>query len=259
MRAKLTPGRRTLLIIGSLLFLLFFCPMAGGIRNIGNAAGMVISAMVIGYAFAADEINGIIADMKKNRIGKILLAAASGLIILVLVLTLWMTALIISYPRGEAPEDACVVVLGCQVREKEPSRMLRQRLETALEYLEEHPDSRCIVSGGRGTNENLSEAECMYNWLTDRGIDPARLYMEPDSRNTYENIGNSYDILMENELGDTVVIVTNGFHQYRACRFARDRALTAYSEPVGTDILLLPGFWIREMLAVFGECILGLN
>ena len=241
------------------MFLVFFLPLFAGLRNIGNLVGIVVSAAIVGYSVFTDKINGFFKDLEKSRAGRVIRILCACFAALAVIITVWMTALMVSPGRSEVPDEACVIVLGCQVNGQDPSRMLAQRLEGALLYLEEHPDFPCIVSGGRGGNENLSEAECMYNWLTERGVDPERIYMEPDSRNTYENISNSCEIIEKYDLPRDVVIVTNGFHQYRAGFFAEERGCRAYQVRVPTDIAFLPSLWIREMMAIFGKCILGIN
>ena len=54
--------------------------------------------------------------------------------------------------QGE-PDLDYVIVLGAQVRESGPSKALRYRLDRTIDYLEENPDTICIVSGGQGHNE----------------------------------------------------------------------------------------------------------
>ena len=60
-----------------------------------------------------------------------------------------------------------VVVLGAQVKGEVPSKALYKRLVKALEYAKENEDTVLILSGGQGTGENITEAECMRRWLTE--------------------------------------------------------------------------------------------
>ena len=46
-------------------------------------------------------------------------------------------------------EPEVMVILGCQVRQDGPSVLLRDRLDTALDYLEGHPDLTVVVTGGQ--------------------------------------------------------------------------------------------------------------
>ena len=51
-----------------------------------------------------------------------------------------------------------IVVLGAQVRGTQPSRAMRDRTDAAAAYLSAHPDVICIVSGGQGPGEKITEA-----------------------------------------------------------------------------------------------------
>ena len=110
-----------------------------------------------------------------------------------------------------------MVIFGCQLREDGPSILLRDRLDTALAYLEDHPDMTVVVSGGQGTNEPTSEAQGMYDYLTAHGVDGGHILMDDRSFNTRENVAYSLEALVE-EGYDTsvgVVLVSNAFHLTR--------------------------------------------
>ena len=110
-----------------------------------------------------------------------------------------------------------VIVMGAGVNGDVPSLSLRNRLETAYDWLQENPKGIAVVSGGQGDGENISEALCMYNWLTDRGIAPARILLEPDATSSYENILYSLR-LIEAHGGDPagkIAIVSNDYHLHR--------------------------------------------
>lgn len=111
-----------------------------------------------------------------------------------------------------------MLVLGCQVHPWGPSILLRDRLDEALDYLEEHPDMTVIVSGGQGPDEHTSEAACMRDYLVDAGVDAERIYMEDASHNTFQNITYSAQLMREQGLGmeQGVLMVSNGFHLTRA-------------------------------------------
>ena len=56
-----------------------------------------------------------------------------------------------------------------------PSLMLRRRLDAACSYLSADTKADCIVSGGKGDNEHISEAEAMYEALVNDGISENRI------------------------------------------------------------------------------------
>lgn len=114
------------------------------------------------------------------------------------------------------------IVLGAAVHESgRPSRIMGSRLDAAQLFLEENPDARLILSGGQGDDEPMSEAQCMYDTLTARGIDPHRLIMEDESHTTRENLINSMAIIREQGGTEkTITLITSEFHQRRAAFIA---------------------------------------
>ncbi len=110
-----------------------------------------------------------------------------------------------------------LIVMGAGVNGDEPSLTLRNRLEAAHDWLLENPQGIAILSGGQGDGENLTEADCMYAWLTARGIPSARLIREDQATNSYENIAFSLELLQAhggNPAG-RVAIVSNDYHLCR--------------------------------------------
>jgi uncharacterized SAM-binding protein YcdF (DUF218 family) len=87
--------------------------------------------------------------------------------------------------------------LGAGLHGTTPSLSLTNRLAAALAFLEEHPDTVAIVSGGQGPGENMTEAEAMTIWLEARGIAPERIIGEPEATSTAENLENSFRIIRE--------------------------------------------------------------
>nr|WP_207757981.1 YdcF family protein [Pseudoflavonifractor phocaeensis] len=110
-----------------------------------------------------------------------------------------------------------MVILGCQVKPWGPSVLLQDRLDKALDYLKDHPDLTIVVSGGQGPDEPVSEARCMYDYLTEHGVDGAQILMEDQSHNTVENLRYTMDLLAEAGYDTTadMVVVSNGFHLTR--------------------------------------------
>ena len=110
-----------------------------------------------------------------------------------------------------------MVILGCQVKPWGPSVLLQDRLDKALDYLEDHPDLIIVVSGGQGPDEPVSEARCMYDYLTEHGVDEAQILLEDQSHNTVENLRYTMDLLAEAGYDTTadMVVVSNGFHLTR--------------------------------------------
>ena len=154
------------------------------------------------------------------------------------------------------PENATVVVLGCKVNGVTPSLMLTRRLEAACDYLTAHPDAVCIVSGGRGSDEQISEAQAMFNYLTARGIDEDRIFREDRSTTTEENLRYSREIIEREGLPREIAIATDGFHQLRASIFAGRQGLSAFAISADTPWYTFSAYYARELVALIDALVL---
>ena len=110
-----------------------------------------------------------------------------------------------------------MVVFGCQVKPWGPSILLQDRLDTALDYLNDHPYMTVYVSGGQGPDEPVSEAQCMYDYLVEHGADGEKIIMEDTSSNTWQNICNTLERVKSSgaEGSGQYLLVSNDFHLTR--------------------------------------------
>lgn len=159
-----------------------------------------------------------------------------------------------------------IIVLGAQVRGTAPSRALRLRLEEAEKYMKENPRTVAVLSGGQGDGEDITEAQCMYDYLTARGINKERLLKEERSVSTQENLNFSAEILetyFTDASQETVKemragILSNNFHVYRAKLLAEKEG---YADVSGicaaSDWRLQMHYLVREFFALVKEKIVG--
>ena len=163
--------------------------------------------------------------------------------------------------KGDADKDCdYVIVLGAGVNGTVPSLILSERINRAYEYLTENPDVICIVSGGQGPGEDITEAKCMYDRLVSKGIDPERIWQEDKSTSTRENIRFSLEVI-EAKTGrrpTEAAIISNEFHLFRAGLFAQEQDLTMIGVPAKTTwFSLRANYFLREIVAVWYYVILG--
>ena len=199
-------------------------------------------------------------EKKKPKLARVLLVALSvclGIGILVATVT---GVLIVRAWNRPAMDCDYVVVLGAGVNGTVPSLSLRDRLNAAYDYLVAHPGAVCVVTGGQGSGEDITEALCMYNDLTARGISPERVWMEDRAVNTRENIRFSLD-LIEEKTGtrpETIGLVSSEYHLFRAGMFAREENVVSYGIPARTSwVSLRINYFLREIVAVWYYIILG--
>ena len=114
-------------------------------------------------------------------------------------------------------EANVMVILGCQVKPWGPSVLLQNRLDTALDYLQSHPDMLIVVTGGKGDDEHLSEAAAMYQYLTEHGVAEEQILLEDQAENTLENLKYTKVLLSEEGIDTTqeILVVSNEFHLAR--------------------------------------------
>ena len=150
-------------------------------------AGVVFYVCVSGCSFLGivfcgiasicivDNLLSIWKDRKAFRIAK------NAWNILVIGITVAAIVTVIPILRGptevKSRSDFCIV-LGAGVKGTEPSEILQDRIDQAYAYLTKNPDVICIATGGKGNDENISEAQCIYDHLTAMGIDGNRIWME---------------------------------------------------------------------------------
>ncbi len=218
---------------------------------IGNAVGTVFSVMMIGAGFFLDKLSAAAAGLWKTGGGKAALVTLGIIVLSVIVYCVTMSVLMVkAISGGEERKADAVIVLGCQIKGDRPSRMLRIRLDKACEYLKDDPDCICIVSGGKGDDENYPEAEIMKKYLVEQGIDASRITMEDKSTSTKENMRFSKAILDDMGISGNICFVSDGYHLFRAGLIAKDEGLDAFGLAAKTEARFVPTYWVREWLSI---------
>lgn len=150
--------------------------------------------------------------------------------------------------HGE-PDLDYVIVLGAQVKPNgEPSPVLRYRLDAAADYLAKNPRTRCIVTGGQGFNEPTTEAFAMASYLVNRGVSAERIILEPEARNTQQNIAFSKQLMDSPDA--RVGIVTNDFHVFRGVALAKKQGVNACGIAAHSKKFFLANNALREMMGI---------
>ncbi len=139
----------------------------------------------------------------------------------------------------------CVLVLGCGVRGDQPSPMLNDRLERGLELYKNGTAPKILMSGDHG-RKNYDEVNVMKKFAVDSGVESSDVFMDHAGFSTYDSMYRARDIFQAKK----IVIVTQGYHLYRALYIAEKLGLEAYG--VASDQRLYAGQFqrdVREILA----------
>lgn len=170
-------------------------------------------------------------------------------------------AIIINASFGQ-PAQSCeyVVVLGAKVRPDGPSVSLMDRIRATHAYMTEHPNVIAVVSGGKGDDEPMTEAQCMYDELVKLGTSPDRIWMEDKATSTWENLNLSLD-LIEEKTGtrpEKIGLLSSEYHLFRASLFADACGVESVGIPARTSRLSQRiNHFMREVAGVWHYLLLG--
>lgn len=191
-----------------------------------------------------------------------------------------VSIMVFSGVAEEAPRGLdYVIVLGARVKEHTLSSSLQKRLDRAIEYAQENPDTVFVLSGGKGRDEPVSEARAMYEYMTYNGVDPRQLVLEERSVSTVENIAFSKLVIQADRarrrphvvwpagpgIPDPVPdkpleigVLTSDFHVFRAKMIARKWGLENVSGIAArSDPVLFIHYCVRECASILKDRIMG--
>lgn len=215
---------------------------------------------VIAAVLAVYQLLGWMAGHNKKaaKLIRLILSTGIGLVLLTAV----ATGIYVGKAAASKAAPGCdyVVVFGAGINGTEPSVILRERMEAALAYLQENPETVCVVSGGQGAGEEITEAQCMFDYLTARGIAGERVWMEDKSTSTEENISFSLELIRSRteSAPERIGLVSSEFHLFRASLMAEDLGIEAELIPAKTRIgTLRMNYYLREIPAVWHYLVLG--
>lgn len=244
-----------LILFGVLIFLLYSLPLIRAKINIGNIFGMMTGILLLLSGIFCENIKTL-CETKSYRI----IFFALGISAIIFYTAFFITLLkIIICEKCAKPKGKTVTVLGCRVKGTVPTRALMSRCKAAYDYLIKNNNSVAVLSGGKGADEDISEAECMYRILTEKGIDKTRLYIEDASTSTEENLEFSSVVIDKNNLSKEIIICTSEYHIYRALMIAKKAGINATGLPAHSmRILRIPAF-TREVFGVWYQTLKNLT
>lgn len=147
---------------------------------------------------------------------------------------------IITADAASSFDADCILVLGAGVRDDgTPSHMLEDRLKTGIALYENGAAPKLLMSGDHGRKE-YNEVSVMKNYAMKQGIDSENIFMDHAGFSTYESLYRARDIFCAGK----VVIVSQGYHLYRALYIADSLGLNAVG--VSADLRSYAGQSMRD-------------
>ena len=131
------------------------------------------------------------------------------------------------------------------------------RVKKAAAYLKKNEGSICVVTGGTLKWLPYPEAPAIKQKLVESGIQPERILVEDQAKDTIQNFILSCRLLAEYEdvsneeiLNSSVAVVTSRFHLRRAERLARRLGFTHVKGiPAACPAIYIPHSYMREICA----------
>ena len=134
------------------------------------------------------------------------------------------------------------------------SKLLADRIDKAIQIYRKDPTPPMLIpSGGKGSDERISEALAMEVYLLEKDIPPEKIIKEDRSATTFENLKFSKAIIDAQKGRKYTALVTSNYHVYRALRYCRKIGLKCVGVGSHVAFYYWPSALIREYVAVHTE------
>ena len=140
----------------------------------------------------------------------------------------------------------CIIVLGGGIREDQPSPILKDRLDKAIELYKLGIAPKIIMSGDHGKVEH-DEVSVMKKYAMDNGVPSEDIFMDHAGFSTYDTMYRARDVFGIKK----AIIVTQEYHMFRSIYIARKLGLEVYG--VSAEKVKYSGRIFREFREVFAR------
>ena len=162
-----------------------------------------------------------------------------------------------SFYKAKLDKDY-IIILGCKIRSDGTlTPLLKGRVDKAIDFYKLQKDKTgkeliFIPSGGKGVDEVISEGDAIKNYLIEQGISKKNIIVENNSKNTYENIKYSYNLIKDKTC--KIAISTTKYHVFRAGITATKQNIKIEVIGSNTKLYFFINAFIREFIAtLFSE------
>ena len=154
------------------------------------------------------------------------------------------------------PDRDFLIIPGCAIRaDGTPTPLLQGRIDRALEFARKQKeltgrDITFIASGGKGTDETISEAACIVQYLKKQGVPDERIILEDRSTDTFENMKFSKEKILSAGRSGKIAFATTNYHVFRSGLFARRVKMRAVGMGAPTKWYYWPNAAVREFVGL---------
>ena len=145
-------------------------------------------------------------------------------------------------------QDAdCIMVLGAGILDAEtPTDMLRDRLDTGILLYKNGVAPKILLTGDNGTVTH-NEIHVMLNYVKKAGVPEADIFCDHAGFSTYDSMYRAKSIFEV----DSLIVVTQTYHEYRALYIAEKLGLAA--KGIASDQEKYVGQPVRELREVLAR------
>lgn len=171
------------------------------------------------------------ARLRISRFQPVLVLAGAALLVL---LTAGFVRTTFAIARQSSVDEArpadVIVIMGAAEYRGRPSPVLRARLEHGFELWQRKLAPRILTTGGAGGDPVFTEGEVGRSYLTQRGVPPEAVIVEPEGESTAHSALAVGELLRRMDL-HSCIVVSDGYHIFRAKRLLESRGLKVYGSP----------------------------
>ena len=166
---------------------------------------------------------------------------------------------IISVKKHAALNKTHIIILGCAISDDgTPLPLLQGRVDRAIEFARAQSaaggcEVRFVPSGGQGSDEVISEAESMKNYLVSKGISEDRIILENKSVNTQENMRFSLEKIRSDCENYRIAFSTSNYHVLRSGIISENEGLEAEGIGADTSLYFWPNAFVREFVGLLAS------
>jgi uncharacterized SAM-binding protein YcdF (DUF218 family) len=146
----------------------------------------------------------------------------------------------------EAQSADVILVLGAAEYHGKPSPVLRARLDHALTLYKKGLAPRILTTGGAGGDPVYTEGTVGRSYLVSQGVPSEAIMVEPEGESTVYSTAAAAEIMRRMGLRSCIV-VSDGYHIFRAKKMLEFRGLTVYGSPRSLNT---PNDWRERWLYI---------
>jgi uncharacterized SAM-binding protein YcdF (DUF218 family) len=154
--------------------------------------------------------------------------------------------------HNPAPDKDFIIIHGCWFRKDGTlPPLLRDRADKALSFWRKQKETTgkeavFVPSGGQGKDEPMPEGEAIRRYLESQDVPEDRILPETRSKNTFENMSFSRELIREKNPEGKVLFATSSYHVFRSGIWAKRAGLLAEGIGSRTRWWFWPNAFIRE-------------